>query len=161
MAKAACVSLAVTDIYDPVKRSHVMSRVRGSGNHATELRVIEIFRNHGIRGWRRNVPLVGRPDFVFRKQRLAVFIDGCFWHGCSKHGTIPRTNRNFWEEKLTRNKIRDRITNSSLRSNGWRVLRIWQHELQKRNECVVVRRIRSALTRGGTINGTVRAASWR
>jgi len=80
----------MADIYDREKRSEVMSRVRGSGNRSTELRLIAIFRKHSITGWRRNQRLPGLPDFVFPKQRLAVFVDGCFWHGCPLHGSVPR-----------------------------------------------------------------------
>jgi len=72
---------------------------------------------------------VGKPDFVFPDQRLAVFVDGCFWHGCPLHGTNPATNREFWSEKITRNRQRDREVNRALRALGWRILRIWEHEL--------------------------------
>lgn len=124
-----------------------MSRVRGRGNKKTELRLIELFRSEKICGWRRNSRLRGKPDFVFEDRKLAVFVDGCFWHGCSKHGTIPSNNHGFWKEKLTQNRIRDRVTDRSLRSLGWRVFRIWQHELSKRNERTVIRRIRAALAK--------------
>jgi DNA mismatch endonuclease (patch repair protein) len=134
----------MADIYDREKRSEVMSRVRGSGNRSTELRLIAIFRKHSITGWRRNQRLPGRPDFVFPKQRLAVFVDGCFWHGCPLHGSIPRTNRRFWADKLARNKTRDRNVNRVLRKRGWRVLRIWQHELRPAVEDACVRRIQRA-----------------
>lgn len=146
------VSGHVSDIYTRAKRSQIMSCVRGSGNRATELRMIELFRKYGIHGWRRNVSLSGKPDFVFQMNRLALFIDGCFWHGCSKHGAIPSNNRNFWKGKLTQNKVRDRITNRSLRSRGWQVLRIWQHELAKRSEHVVIRRVRAALAKPTPVN---------
>ena len=72
-----------------------------------------------------------RPDFVFRQARLALFVDGCFWHGCPKHATKPKNNRAFWHRKLSMNKARDRLVNRTLRRGGWRVLRIWEHELAK------------------------------
>lgn len=122
-----------------------MSSVRGSGNRATELRMVEMFRSYGIRGWRRNVSLSGRPDFVFRKDRVAVFIDGCFWHGCPKHGSTPEQNHGFWKRKLANNKKRDRHTTKLLRLSGWKVLRIWQHELLRKNERALTRRVRSVL----------------
>ena len=75
--------------------------------------------------------LPGRPDFVFPRQRLAVFVDGCFWHGCPKHSNMPANNRAFWMKKLTGNQTRDRLVTRTLRKNGWRVLRIWEHELKK------------------------------
>jgi DNA mismatch endonuclease (patch repair protein) len=140
----------VADIYTPEERSRIMSRVRASRNRSTELRAMEVFRTANIKGWRRNSRLPGKPDFIFRDKRLVIFVDGCFWHGCSKHGSMPSNNRNFWKQKLTQNKLRDRLTNRSLRSRGWRVLRIWQHELGKRNERMVIQRIRSALARSAS-----------
>ncbi len=86
-----------------------------------------------------------RPDFVFSKARLAVFVDGCFWHGCPKHGTQPVGNRAFWRNKLARNKARDRIVNRTLRQHGWTVLRIWQHELSRKGETRLLRRIHRVL----------------
>ena len=141
----------MADIYTRAKRSQIMSCVRGSGNRATELRMIELFRKYGIRGWRRNVSLSGRPDFVFQKNRLALFTDGCFWHGCPKHGSTPQRNYNFWKRKLAGNKARDRDATKLLRSLGWRVIRIWQHELGRRNERAIIRRIRSALARSSSM----------
>ncbi len=72
-----------------------------------------------------------RPDFVFPKLKVAVFVDGCFWHGCPKHATWPAHNRAFWQRKLTGNKARDRLVTRTLRRQGWRVLRIWEHELAR------------------------------
>ena len=131
-----------------------MSRVRGRGNQKTELRVVELFRSYGITGWRRNAAVDGRPDFVFPSKRVAVFVDGCFWHGCLKHGAIPSNNRNFWKQKLAQNKVRDLMTNKLLRSCGWRVIRIWQHELARRNEHAVIRRVRAALARSASVRGS-------
>nr|WP_281722824.1 very short patch repair endonuclease [Nitrosomonas nitrosa] len=122
-----------------------MALVRGKGNKATELAVVSLFRRHHVKGWRRHVRLFGKPDFIFRKQRLAVFVDGCFWHGCPMHSSQPTSNRTFWEKKLKRNKERDRIVTKTLRKSGWRVLRIWQHELTRRKEGPCVNRIRRAL----------------
>jgi DNA mismatch endonuclease (patch repair protein) len=72
-----------------------------------------------------------RPDFVFPKLRLAVFVDGCFWHGCPRHATQPKSNRAFWNKKLSANKKRDALVPRVLRSAGWQVLRIWEHELTR------------------------------
>jgi DNA mismatch endonuclease (patch repair protein) len=144
----------MADIYSREKRSIIMSRVRGRGNRRTELRVVELFRTHKIHGWRRNVAIAGKPDFVFPERKLALFVDGCFWHSCSEHGSIPTDNRSFWKKKLTLNKVRDRSVDKSLRSCGWRVLRIWQHDLAKRNEHMVIRRVRAALAKAAQVNGT-------
>src|SRR5262245_26218730 len=97
----------MADIFTKNKRSEVMSRVKARGNKATELALARLFRSHGITGWRRNQALFGKPDFVFSRAKLAVFVDGCFWHGCPKHGTTPDANRVFWKGKLTANKRRD------------------------------------------------------
>jgi DNA mismatch endonuclease (patch repair protein) len=70
---------------------------------------------------------------------VAVFVDGCFWHGCPKHSTVPATHRPFWKRKLTANKLRDRRVNRTLRRKGWRVVRIWEHDL--RNPGPSLRRI--------------------
>ena len=124
----------MADIYSQTKRSEIMSRVRGYGNRSSEHRLIGIFKAASITGWRRKQPLFGRPDFIFPKQRLAVFVDGCFWHGCPVHASCPSTNRAFWKLKLSRNKDRDRLVTRVLRSRGWRVLRIWHHQLSRKNE---------------------------
>lgn len=121
---------SVSDIYESKKRSEIMSRVRSSGNKATEMRLIEIFNKLGIKGWRRKYPLPGKPDFTFPSKKLVIFVDGCFWHGCPIHGSIPNTNRQFWEKKLNRNIERDCEVNSELDKKGWLVIRIWQHELK-------------------------------
>jgi DNA mismatch endonuclease (patch repair protein) len=99
-----------------------------SGNAATELRLIAIFRANGITGWRRRSALFGKPDFVFPIERVALFVDGCFWHGCSIHGTIPKTNAAFWQTKIERNMSRDKLVGRRLKASKWFVVRIWQHE---------------------------------
>jgi DNA mismatch endonuclease (patch repair protein) len=144
------------DVFTKAKRSLVMSRIRSRGNKDTELALIRVFRAEGITGWRRHQRIrcngqrltsngersklsVGRwksslsvrPDFVFPRLKLAVFVDGCFWHGCPKHGTRPKQNRKFWDAKIARNRDRDRSVNRELRKLGWRVVRIWEHDLAK------------------------------
>jgi DNA mismatch endonuclease (patch repair protein) len=73
-----------------------------------------------------------RPNFVFPKLRLAIFVDGCFWHGCPKHATWPTNRAAWWRRKIKGNQARDKVVNRTLRRAGWRVLRVWEHELQKR-----------------------------
>lgn len=119
-----------------------MSRIRSAGNKDTELRLIQIFRANDITGWRRGSKLPGKPDFVFPKHKIAVFVDGCFWHGCPKHATQPKTNATFWQEKIARNKARDRKVNRLLRAKGWTVLRVWEHDLRKRDEAKLLRRLK-------------------
>ena len=129
------------DVFSADRRSEIMSRVRGSGNKATEQALATFFRRHRIVGWRRQAHVFGSPDFVFMKPRVAVFVDGCFWHGCPKHATQPMTNREFWIAKLERNKARDRLVTRQLKACGWRVLRIWQHELTRNSEHRLLQRI--------------------
>ena len=116
----------MSDVFTKAKRSEVMSRIRSRGNRATELRLIALMREHGITGWRHNAPLFGKPDFVFRAAKLAVFVDGCFWHGCPRHYRAPTTSGKFWKEKVERNRRRDRDVTRTLRKAGWRVLRVWE-----------------------------------
>jgi len=117
------------DIFSKEKRSEVMSRIRSRGNKATELALVEVFRKYRITGWRRHQPLTGNPDFTFRRQRIVIFVDGCFWHGCPRHASMPVNNRGFWRMKLATNRRRDRDVTRSLRNQGWRVLRLWEHDL--------------------------------
>lgn len=110
-------------------RSRIMSSVRGRGNETTELRLARAFRKAGISGWRRHVRLPGRPDFVFARLGLAIFVDGCFWHGCPRCYLAPTRNAWFWADKVETNKRRDRRVAAALRRAGWRVIRLREHEL--------------------------------
>jgi DNA mismatch endonuclease (patch repair protein) len=112
-----------------------MAKIRASGNQSTEIALVAFLRRSGIKGWRRHLPMLGRPDFVFPKARVVVFVDGCFWHGCPVHGTLPKSNRVYWSRKIAANRNRDRLVTRRLRKLGWRVLRVWEHELRKA-ECI-------------------------
>lgn len=137
----------MTDMWSNSKRSEVMSLIRSHGNKATELRMIQIFKVHGITGWRRNRKLLGKPDFVFHKERVCVFVDGCFWHVCPKCYKRPTSNCEFWDAKAEKNRARDRTVSLGLRKAGWRVVRVWEHDLSNANRARLVRRLRSALER--------------
>src|SRR5437763_4097366 len=108
----------MADAISQAKRSQVMAAIRSRGNKATELKLASILRAAGITGWRRHQPLPGRPDFVFRHERVAIFVDGCFWHGCRRHCRMPRDNRAYWQNKIDRNAVRDRATNTILATAG-------------------------------------------
>ena len=127
------------DVFTKAKRSEVMSRIRGRGNKETELELMKLLREHRITGWRRNQKVFGKPDFLFRRNRLALFVDGCFWHGCPKHCKIPAGNRSFWKKKFAANKARDRRVNRELRRLGWQVIRIWEHDLARRQNHSIAR----------------------
>ncbi len=121
----------MADVYSREQRSKVMATVRSTGNKVTELRMIVVFKAAGITGWRRRQPVFGRPDFVFPKEKVALFVDGCFWHGCPKHYTIPVQNGEFWRNKKLRNMKRDRLVTRTLMAQGWKVVRVCEHALRK------------------------------
>jgi DNA mismatch endonuclease (patch repair protein) len=128
----------------PEMRSKIMASIRSRGNASTELRFVKILRDAQVTGWRRHQELPGHPDFVFRAPRIAVFIDGCFWHSCPRCSKPPSQNRSYWQPKLERNRLRDRSVSKQLRASGWIVIRIWEHQLD--NPSAVLRRLERALT---------------
>ena len=91
--------------------------------------------------------LAVKPDFVFRKERLVVFVDGCFWHGCPAHYTRPKARRAFWDAKIAANRARDRRVDRALRASGWRVLHVWEHALKARELGRTLVRLRRAVGR--------------
>jgi DNA mismatch endonuclease (patch repair protein) len=136
------------DVFTPAKRSAVMALIRSRGNRATELRLISLMREHGITGWRRNAKVFGKPDFIFRRERVAVFVDGCFWHGCPKprHAPLPKNRAEWWAAKLARNKARDRLVARTLRAQGWRVMRVWECDLAAKNPAGIAHRVLRVLS---------------
>jgi len=122
----------VTDWLTREQRSRNMASIRSKDNTTTERAFLAILRRAGISGWRRHLNLSGKPDFVFRSQRLAIFLDGCFWHGCPRCYRLPQDNRSYWKKKLIGNRLRDRRRSRELRLLGWRVLRVWEHILKSR-----------------------------
>lgn len=108
-----------------------MKAVKSSRNKSTELKLIDFFKIHGIKGWRRGYKLYGNPDFVFLKLRVAVFADGCFWHGHDCRNLTPKQNSDYWNNKITKNKTRDIEVSTRLTEKGWNVIRIWECELKR------------------------------
>ena len=125
------------DVFSTSKRSEIMSRIKASGNEATEVVFVKLLRAAKISGWRRQSVLFGKPDFAFRAERVVVFIDGCFWHGCPRHYKPPKSNREFWSEKIMRNRRRDREVDAALTAKGWQVVRFWQHELRGQKHVIL------------------------
>ena len=126
-------------------RSKNMSRIRSRGNLSTEKRFRAYLVLSKISGWRlQGTLLPGCPDFIFPRQRIAVFVDGCFWHGCPKCGHIPRSNRHYWSHKLTRNRKRDNKVSREIRKHGWDILRVWEHEIRQ-NPSHAISRLQSLL----------------
>lgn len=135
------------DTVPKAKRSEIMSKIRSKGNRSTELRLIALFRKFGIAGWRRNSKLVGRPDFVFPKQRVAVFVDGCFWHGCRicRKSRLPKTHKAYWKNKIEANRKRDRKVVRELSLLGYKVVRIRECSLKKYPSAQIKRVLRRLL----------------
>jgi DNA mismatch endonuclease (patch repair protein) len=131
------------DWLTPEQRTRNMSAIRSRGNKSTEKAVRFRMIRAGLRGWKLCADgLPGKPDFVFEEARVVVFLDGCYWHGCPKCYRAPTSNTGYWSEKYKRNKARDRRVGRELRSEGWRVVRIWEHEIEK-SPAKVVEKIRA------------------
>src|SRR5579875_2266553 len=112
-------------------RSRTMSAIRGKGNKSTELALRMALVRAKISGWKMHpLHVKGKPDFFFPRQRIAIFVDGCFWHGCPACGHTPSTRKQFWSAKLRRNRERDLAAVAALETAGITVLRIWEHELK-------------------------------
>lgn len=135
----------MADIFDSEKRSEIMSRVKSRKNKSTELRLIRVFKENAITGWRRNYDVKGNPDFVFLKQKVPIFVDGCFWHGHDCRNTRPLEHQEYWQKKRERNIMYDREVTALFEARGWTVLRIWECELKKKNEKALLERLRIAL----------------
>lgn len=121
----------MADVFTKEKRSDVMSRIKDKGNKDTELAMLYLMQKHRISGWRRNQRVLGKPDFVFRKEKIALFVDGCFWHSCPIHANTPKNNREFWIKKLKSSADRDVFVNRELKKLGWKVIRVWEHEFRE------------------------------
>lgn len=135
----------MTDVFSKEKRSQVMSIIRSKGNKSTEIALISVFKYHKISGWRRNFKLLGKPDFVFPKQKVIVFVDGCYWHGHSCRKRKPGHNNKYWKEKISKNKKRDAFVTKELKRDGWKVIRIWECEIRKHKYAGKINNIRSLL----------------
>lgn len=123
----------MADDRTPEQRSETMRRVKSRGT-SCERAVGAELRRRGLKLSRRKLP--GSPDFVIlapeggRRLGVAVFVDGCYWHGCPEHCRMPRSNRAYWRRKIARNTARDGATDRALRALGWRPLRIWEHSVR-------------------------------
>lgn len=112
-------------------RSRTMSAIKGKHTKSTERKLRMILVRSEIKGWKLHASnLPGKPDFYFPHKRFIIFVDGCFWHGCSRCGHIPKTNTTFWAAKINRNIERDKANRRSLKKLGLNVLRVWEHSLK-------------------------------
>jgi DNA mismatch endonuclease (patch repair protein) len=115
----------------PESRRRNMRAIRSKGNRSTEARLRAALVSRGIQGWiMHDADLLGKPDFYFQETRVAIFVDGCFWHGCPLCGHTPKTNTTYWAAKLSKNQQRDLKTNRLLRACGISVLRLWECEIK-------------------------------
>lgn len=126
----------MTDNISKEKRSKVMASIRGK-NTKPELRIRKLLWSEGIRYRIHDKSIFGTPDISIRKKRLAVFIDGCFWHGCRKCYKEPKSNVLYWQTKITNNKNRRKKVKSILRKDEWTILEFWEHEINHRPEQIV------------------------
>jgi len=133
----------MTDVLTPGQRKFNMSRIRGK-NTGPEVKIRKMLYAKGIRGYRIHYNLPGKPDIIFVRKKIAVFIDGCFWHKCPDCFQEPETRKDFWMKKIGSNVARDERNTRQLAEAGWTVLRIWEHEVRKTPE-QVVRRIMDLL----------------
>lgn len=132
----------MTDVLTKEQRSYNMSRIRGRDTKP-EIKLRKALWTAGMHYRLRN-SLPGKPDIIFPSAKLAVFVDGCFWHSCPEHATWPESSSKFWREKIVGNMERDKRVNAQLKDIGWNVLRFWEHEI-KNSVDAVVRRIRKRL----------------
>lgn len=164
----------MTDSLSRKKRSELMARIRSTDDASTETLAVAAFRAAGVTGWRRHVAvslrsclrhgvrevdghaiqrvLSVRPDFVFRRERVAVFIDGCFWHGCPLHSHTPKSNKAYWRKKLGRNRARDKVVDKLLKARGWLVVRVWEHDMHSSDR--TVQKVVKALTERARVSNT-------
>jgi len=125
----------MSDTVSQKKRSEIMKANKPKGNKSTELKLIQLFKQLGLKGWRRNYKIAGAiPDFVFLKKRIAIFADGCFWHGHNCRNLTPKQNSEYWQKKIGNNRIRDKQINERLERKGWKVIRIWECEIKGKNK---------------------------
>lgn len=136
----------MADVFDKQQRSQIMRKVKSCGNKSTEIKLISVFRENNISGWRRNYAVKGHPDFVFLKMKIAVFVDGCFWHGHNCRNTTPSDNKDYWDKKRERNIRHDREVTAIFEARGWTVIRIWECELKKKNVTILMKKLEPLLS---------------
>lgn len=133
--------MIMADVFDSKKRSDIMSKVRSNNNKSTELALIKFFKENNITGWKRNYPVKGHPDFVFLDKKIAVFVDGCFWHGHDCRNTRPSDNAEYWQKKRERNIKHDKEVTAMFENRGWTVIRIWECELKNKNRSALINKL--------------------
>jgi DNA mismatch endonuclease (patch repair protein) len=128
----------MADVLTKTQRSYNMSMIKGKNTKPEQLLKL-LLKKHGLKGFRLHYEITGKPDIVFLKNKIAVFIDGCFWHKCHLHFTKPTSNRAFWLKKIDSNVRRDKIVNTELKYKSWKIIRIWEHELK--NQKIIKKKV--------------------
>ena len=136
----------MADVFDKQQRSQIMQKVKSRGNKSTELKLILVFRENNISGWRRNYKVKGHPDFVFLDKKIAIFVDGCFWQGHDCRNTTPSDNKEYWDRKRQRNIQHDKEVTAIFEARGWTVIRIWECELKKKNAEILMKKLEPLLS---------------
>ena len=135
----------MSDVFRKEERSEIMRAVKSRNTKSTEQTLLKLFVENGITGWRRGYDVKGHPDFVFLKKRVAIFVDGCFWHGHDCRNTRPSDNAEYWQKKRERNIQHDKEVTAAFEKRGWTVLRIWECELKKKNQAKTIERVAQAI----------------
>ena len=149
--------------FNDVEPAHrlIMKGVRGKGNRTTEAPFQVGLVRSRLFGWQVNFRGVrGTPDFYFANSRLAVFVDGCFWHGCDSCGHIPSKNRPFWQAKIQRNRERDLRNTAILRRHGYSVLRFWEHDIKYSLELCIIKVRKRLANRGQHLQPPTKNITW-
>ena len=136
----------MTDIVDKATRSRYMAAVKSRGNLSTETLMVSLLRKNRFKGWRRHYPIPGTPDFCWPRQRVALFVDGCFWHGCPRCYQVPKSHVAYWRRKASMNRKRDKRVDRALRRENWSVIRVWECRLDRKG---TISRIERKLRRRG------------
>jgi DNA mismatch endonuclease (patch repair protein) len=123
----------MTDVLTKEQRAYNMSKIQGK-NTQPEIKLRKLLWSDGVRGYRIHYNLPGKPDIVFTKKKIAIFIDGCFWHKCPICFQEPETRKEFWMGKIQSNIDRDKKVDEQLKNDGWTVIRIWEHVIKKEPE---------------------------
>lgn len=139
----------MSDFFSPRERSKLMAKIRGRHNVSTELKTVAILRQAGITGWRRHLPLPGRPDFTFPRERVCIFVHGCFWHDCPRCRKRSSTRPSYWLAKISMNRRRDRRVAGQLRQRGYQVVIVWECTLRRKYPDAAIRRLKRSLLSAG------------
>lgn len=144
--------MTMSDVFDKKARSNIMRAVKSKNPKSTELALIKLFKENHITGWRHDYDVKGHPDFVFLKKRIAIFVDGCFWHGHDCRNTRPADNAEYWAKKRARNIQHDKEITQLFEHRGWTVIRIWECELSKKKIAQTLQQIMTALEKANGLS---------